>query len=154
MATELPYFTITNPEQCEWTPGFAKDADELATGLIGKIGDDGSIDLAGASDRRSDVGIVFTNRTLVYTPTDAYADDDEPVTLVRGANVKFIASAEFFSGATLPTPNDDLYLAASGKLSTTGSIAVGRVFGPADTIRSVPNTTKSVVRGELSLVTV
>lgn len=153
MATDVGYFSITNIDQCEVDGAFpAKDADELRTGLIGFI-TAGEVDLAGASTSRKLAGFVITNRTLEYRPTTAYAGDAEPLGLVRGSNVKFMCDSSFFIGDTLPTAGADLYMAASGKMDVTGTVAIGKVLGTDDT-RAAPNTTKNLVYCEASFATV
>lgn len=150
MATDVGFFTIGNIEQCEVQGAYpAKDADELRTGLLGVL-TNGEIDLAIATSKRRDVGIVISNRTLEYRPTSAYLGDAEPLGWVRGSNIMVMADSSYFVGGSLPSAGADLYTAAGGLMDTTGTNAIGRVRN-VDNVRAIPNTTKNIVVCELDL---
>lgn len=145
MADTVGYFQIVNPQNQEWLGGYtAKDASEIRSGTLVKINSSGQLDRCVADDAPDGFG--WTNRTLVYSPESVYAAADEPVTLVRGANLRFLADARQFIAGALPSYGAQLYTAAEGKMATTGAASgyFGKVIG-SDTIRAIPNTTASVV---------
>ena len=151
MADTVGYFQILNPDQQDWDGQYAaKDANELRNGILCKITSAGKLDQCGAGDVPS--GFAYTNRTLVYSPTTVYAAADEPVTLVRGAIVRFMADIYSFSAGALPAVGDLLYTGASGLIAiNTGAATayIGKCISAGlDTIRAAPNTTLDVVECE------
>lgn len=148
VTTTPGFFQVTNPGQVEWEGDCVAAVDqELRTGLLAKrnVAADGShlLYATGANDRPD--GFAYTNRTLVYSPTQAEAAVGEQLTLVRG-HVRFLADSSFFAGGTLPSYGALLYTAASGLMDTTGNASgfFGRVLG-LETKRAAPNTTSNIV---------
>lgn len=146
MADSVGFFQILNPDQQDWDGRYvAKDASELRNGILAKINSSGELDQCGAGDTPS--GFVITSRTLVYAPTTVYAAAGEPVTLVRGANVRFEADVYSFSAGALPVFGDNLYTGANGMIAVNSGAAaafIGKCIGTSD-VRSAPNTTKDTV---------
>jgi hypothetical protein len=128
----------------------AKDAAELRIGLLGKLDSSGEVDLCTSDDVPS--GVVVTNRTQIYRPTDAYAADAESVTLLNG-HLQVVADASFFEAASLPSFGANLYTGTGGLMHTSGAASgfIGKVIRTGIDMRAVPNTTKNLVMCELHI---
>lgn len=146
MADSVGYFQILNPDLQDWDGRFtARDASEIRNGILVTVTPSGdALDACGAGDTPR--GFAYTNRTLVSSPTTVYAAAGEPVTLVRGANMRFVADLYSFSAGALPSVGDNLYTGANGLIATTGSAAgyFGKCIG-TDDVRSSPNSTQNLV---------
>lgn len=125
----------------------AKDAGELRTGTLAKRAGTNGDQLDACSADNAPHGFVLTNRTLVYSPTTVYADAGEPVTLVRGSNVRFAADVYSFSAGVLPSVGDNLYTGNNGLIALTGAAAgyFGKCIQTGDDVRVAPNTTEALV---------
>jgi len=78
-------------------------------------------------------GFAFGARTLEYTPTTKVYDIGEAVSVVQGTGVAAMSSDFFTSGSgDWATPDAVLYAANGGKLSTAGSVKVGRLIRTKD----------------------
>jgi hypothetical protein len=144
----MAYFSILNPSLVDWIGGYtAKNSNELRTGILVKINSDGTLQACTTGDKPD--GFAFTNRTLVYAPTSAFAEAGESVTLVRGSNVRAVLDESFFYNATLPTFGALLYTAGNGLLTTSGSAGgyVGKVIGTTN-VRQPPNTVENLIEIE------
>ncbi len=146
MADNVGFFQILNPDQQDWDGRYtAKDASELRNGILAKIASGDELDACGAGDTPS--GFVVNSRFLVYSPTTVYAAAGEPVTLVRGSNVRFEADVYSFAAGALPVFGDNLYTGASGLIAVNSGAAaafIGKCIGTSD-VRESPNTTKNTV---------
>lgn len=143
MSTTQGLFTVVEPGVALWTPGFtAKNAGELASGLLGYSNNDGTVKVCTANLKPT--GFVMDTRSLFYKPTDIYAAAGEPITLVQG-EVMVECDENFFVGRTVPAAGAALYSAAAGLMDTTGTYAVGKVL-LQESMRAIPNTTKTIVR--------
>ncbi len=137
-----PYFQVADPHNAQYLGGSpAKNADELCSGKLAVLNEDGSLQQAVAANKPN--GFCFTNRVLTYAPTSFYAAQGEYVTLVTG-DVLALADEMLFVGGTLPTVGSDLYSAAGGLMDTQGTNAVGQVI-KKDNSRAIPNTERDVV---------
>lgn len=146
----MSFFSIANPHQVHFHGGYtAKDADELATGILAKISASGVLDACDADDAPD--GFAYSNRTLIYTPVSQYVGAGEPVTLANG-DMEVLADAFYFVNGTLPTFGADIYAGAGGKMTTTGASTgfVGKCIG-TDTIRAIPNTESNIVRLQIGI---
>lgn len=146
------FFQFINLERCEVLPFTAYAADTLATGFLAKINSDGTIQQAGVTDIPD--GFALTQRTLIYAPTTMYAAANEPISLVRGPSVQFLADNNAFVGGSLPAFGANLYVGAGGRLTTSGASVeqlVGRVLGNSATnldLRTPPNSSGPIVHCE------
>ncbi len=139
-----PYFQVVAPTNAEYLGGSpAKNADELCSGKLAVLNDDGTMQQATASDKPN--GFCFTNRVLTYAPTSFYAAQNEYVTLVTG-EVLALADEMLFAGGTLPEVGDLLYSAAAGLMAVNQESGnhIGKVI-KKDNIRAIPNTVRDVV---------
>lgn len=115
----------------------AANGSTIEPGLLVQYDTGGST--AALATAASASGFAWGSRYRPYTPTTAVFADGEPITVVYGVG-QAIASADFFTGGTLPAVGSDLYAAASGLMDTSGSQKVGYVKNTDNVIEPTGGT--------------
>lgn len=116
-------FQILNKEGVRYgKEGMEAGESGIQPGLLVKLQTDNTCDLCTAAEKPT--GFAFGTRLYEYRPTTKVFDSGEVMAMVQGAGLALL-SVDFFSSGSLPSVQDQLYSAASGKIATSGSYKFG-----------------------------
>jgi hypothetical protein len=145
----MSYYNFVDRSRAHVVGGYrANAAAEIQTGILVRIAAAKTLTQCTAALHPD--GIAEGLRQLVYAPTVLTLDAGEYCNVVSGS-VLVRASADFFTGSTLPTFGATIYSAASGLMDVTGTHMIGKCIKTDESYRTPPNSNTDTVLLSLEL---